>query len=311
MWMIENRVVRVYNGNRFFGAIRKGYLTLSNGLSYQHFHWMDSGTHTAGPIEPLALDEAFASSMSEPDAKPLIHLWVYDKALFLGRRDAKLPHLETALRHMGQEGYDAVLRSSGGACVPLDAGVLNVAFLLPDTSISIDAFFRLVASMLHVGLRSFGEITFGEVKGSYCVGDYDFASEGKKIGGMAQRRTRHGSVLQLCINVDHRPRGEIMERFYRLAGLDRMEGNKPIPEIVGSTIGSLAEATGLPLTVREVKEQLFSSIATHWDVKNVPFSAPHERVEAARHHLTDKLGLFSYRAEELKQSGWRLPRMDR
>ncbi|WP_235828179.1 lipoate--protein ligase family protein [Brevibacillus migulae] len=269
---------------------------------------MDSGTHTATPIEPLALDEAFARAMSEPGAMPLIHLWIYDQALFLGRRDAKLPHLEAALRQMGAEGYGAVLRSSGGACVPLDAGVLNMAFLLPDTSISIDSFFQLVASMLQVGLRTYGHVTFGEVTGSYCVGDYDFACDGKKIGGMAQRRTRHGSILQLCINVDDRPRGDLMERFYHIAGLAEMSHGKPIPQINGATIGSLAEATGLSLSAAEVKEALFTSISSQWNIINTPFVAPSTYVADARQHLTEKLGLFSYQAKELQQTSWSLPR---
>ncbi|WP_241254636.1 lipoate--protein ligase family protein [Brevibacillus sp. SYP-B805] len=268
---------------------------------------MDSGTHQAQPIEPLILDEALSSGMSDPGAIPLIHVWVYDKALFLGRRDAKLPHLEPALRQMGREGYGAVLRSSGGACVPLDAGVLNMAFHLPDTTLSIDAFFSQVAAMLAVGLGAYGEIAFGEVSGSYCAGEYDFACGGKKIGGMAQRRTRYGSILQLCINVDQRPRGELMERFYLLAGLEEMEKNKPIPVMDGSTIGSLAEATGVPLHVDEVKERLFEAIARQWSLEKTTCYPQLERLESARQHLLNRLGLFSYRAEELAQASWALP----
>lgn len=280
---------------------------MSTGFSFEQFQWIDSGTHTGSPIEPLVLDEAFARAMSEPGAMPLIHLWIYERALFLGRRDAKLPHLQEALRLMGQEGYGAVLRSSGGACVPLDSGVVNMAFLLPDTTISIDSFFQLVASMLQVGLCSYGEVTFGEVTGSYCVGDYDFACDHKKIGGMAQRRTRHGSILQLCINVDHRPRGELMERFYAHAGLAEMETNKPIPQIDGSTIGSLAEAIGRTLLAAEVKEEILAAISKYWNVANIPFVAPAKHVEAARVHLTEKLGLFSYQAEDLQKADWTLP----
>ncbi|TGU58130.1 lipoate--protein ligase family protein, partial [Mesorhizobium sp. M00.F.Ca.ET.186.01.1.1] len=114
------------------------------------------------------------------------------------------------------------------------------AWLLPDTAISIDAFFAFVADMLQVGLRDYGELEFGEVVGSYCAGEYDFSLHGKKIGGMAQRRTRYGSILQICINIEERPRGEWMERFYAIAGLDKMEAHKPIPGIVGSTVGSIA-----------------------------------------------------------------------
>jgi octanoyl-[GcvH]:protein N-octanoyltransferase len=182
-----------------------------------------------------------------------------------------------------------------------------MAFHLPDTTLSIDAFFSRVAAMLAVGLGAYGEITFGEVSGSYCAGDYDFACGGKKIGGMAQRRTRHGSILQLCINVDQRPRGELMERFYLQAGLDKMEHNKPIPVMDGSTIGSLAEATGVPLQVDEVKEQFINAIARQWAIEKTTCSPQLERLESARHHLLNRLGLFSYQAEELTQESWALP----
>jgi octanoyl-[GcvH]:protein N-octanoyltransferase len=271
------------------------------------FRWMDSGLYQDSPLDPLVLDEALASSMSFPGALPVIHLWVYHKAFYLGRRDAKLPGLEETLRHFGQQGYGCVLRSSGGACVPLDKGVLNLACLLPDTSISIHSFFQLVSALLRVGLKDYGEIAFGEVTGSYCVGDYDFAIHGKKIGGMAQRRTRHGSILQLCINVEELPRGEVMETFYQLAGLSEMEQNKPIPYMDGSTIGSIAGLTGKHVTVTDVKERLLAAIRSEWPIEITPFSVPSGLVDEARHHLGERLGLFAYRAQDLQEPGWRLP----
>lgn len=191
--------------------------------------------------------------------------------------------------------------------MPLDAGVLNLACLLPDTSISIDAFFRFVSDLLRVGLQEFGEITFGEVTGSYCVGDYDFAIHGKKIGGMAQRRTRHGSILQLCINVEESPRGPLMESFYREAGLAEMEKNKPIPDIDGTTIGSIAGLTGRDVTVPEVAQRLLDAIRRTWQVTVEPFSVPAQLVEEAEAHLSKRLGLYAFQAKELQSPDWRLP----
>ncbi|MFD2371392.1 lipoate--protein ligase family protein [Brevibacillus sp. GCM10020057] len=273
----------------------------------QPFKWMDSGTYQGSPLEPLIRDEALASGMRDQNATPVIHLWVYDQALYLGRRDAKLPHLESVLRRFGQAGFGCVLRSSGGACVPLDAGVLNVACLLPDTTISIDSFFSLVAQMLKVGLRDFGTIQFGEVAGSYCAGEYDFSIHGKKIGGMAQRRTRYGSILQLCINVDERPRGEWMERFYEWAGLEEMESHKPIPRIEAATVGSIAGLTGAAVTVDEVKARLLAAIRTQWQVSPAPFSVNAELRQEAEQHLASRLQLFSYTAKQLAAPDWKLP----
>lgn len=273
----------------------------------QPFRWMDSGVYRENPLEPLYRDEALAASMKENESAPVIHLWVYDQALYLGRRDAKLPHLEQALRLFGQKGFGCVLRSSGGACVPLDAGVLNLACLLPDTTISIDSFFSFVAQLLHVGLRDYGTLSFGEVAGSYCAGEYDFSLHGKKIGGMAQRRTRHGSILQLCINVEEMPRGEWMELFYQEAGLDEMENHKPIPLIDGSTVGSIAGLTGQQATIHDVKERLLRAIQTEWPVTPMPFAVPAALEQEARRHLAERLRLFAFTAEELKRPGWHLP----
>ncbi|MGG1661322.1 lipoate--protein ligase family protein [Brevibacillus sp. NRS-1366] len=273
----------------------------------QPFRWMDSGTYQESPLEPLVRDEALAASMQSASPAPVIHLWVYDQALYLGRRDAKLPHLESALHQFGKAGFGCVLRSSGGACVPLDAGVLNLACLLPDTAISIDAFFSFVADLLHVGLRDYGTLQFGEVAGSYCAGEYDFSIHGKKIGGMAQRRTRFGSILQLCINVDDRPRGEWMERFYQVAGLQEMDNHKPIPSIEASTIGSIASLTGESVSVDEVKERLLATIRTQWPVIPTPFTVQDELLSESRHHLAKRLRLFAYQAKELASPDWRLP----
>jgi octanoyl-[GcvH]:protein N-octanoyltransferase len=273
----------------------------------QPFRWMDSGVYRDSPLEPLIRDEALTAGMRDQSSPPFIHLWIYDQALYLGRRDAKLPHLEHALRQFGQEGFGCVLRSSGGACVPLDAGVLNVACLLPDTAISIDSFFSFVAEMLQVGLRDYGALQFGEVMGSYCAGEYDFSLYGKKIGGMAQRRTRYGSILQLCINVDERPRGEWMERFYRLAGLDEMENHKPIPSIDASTVGSIAGLTGKSVAVQDVKERLLGAINKQWPVSPTPFSVNEELLLESDHHLAQRLRLFAYTSKELAAPDWYLP----
>lgn len=270
------------------------------------FLWMDSGTYRESPLEPLARDEALAAEMQREDASPILHLWVYDKALYLGRRDAKLPRLESALSHFGSQGFGCVLRSSGGACVPLDAGVLNLACLLPDTSLSIDAFFRFVTDILSVGLRDYGAIQFGEVTGSYCAGEFDFSIHGKKIGGMAQRRTRFGSILQLCINVEEQPRGQWMEQFYERAGLSDMEKNKPIPYIDGNTVGSIASLTGADITVADVKERLQRAIQSEWPIQSVPFAVNERILEDSRRHLAERLSLFAYSAKELGDPDWRL-----
>mgnify|MGYP001361101367 FL=1 len=272
----------------------------------QPFRWMDSGVYCGQPLEPLVVDETLAASMKE-QAAPILHIWVYQQALFLGRRDAKLPRLEQALRLFGQMGFGCVLRSSGGACVPLDAGVLNLACLIPDTSLSIDAFFSFAAKLLHTGLGDYGDLQFGEVRGSYCAGEYDFSLHGKKIGGMAQRRTRFGSILQLCINVEEQPRGLWMEQFYREAGLEEMTQLKPIPCIDGNTVGSIAGLTGKRVLVSDVKERLLAAIQREMPVTPVPFSVPADLLEQAGTHLAKRLKLFSFTAEELASPGWRLP----
>lgn len=263
------------------------------------FLWVDSGVYDGDPIRPLAVDEALVNAMSRPSAQPMVHLWISDKALFLGRRDAKLPRLFDALHTFGQAGYRAVLRSSGGACVPLDTGVLNLAILLPDTRISIDQFFRLASGLLVTGLREYGSIVIGEVKGSYCAGDYDFAINGRKIGGMAQRRTKNGSILQLCINVEPSQRGPLMELFYRQAGLEEMEAGKPIPAIDGRTVTSLSEEAHRFVSVAEVKEKLFQALEKPWNLLKSSLAVTEEEIESSRIHLQEKLGLFSYTAKEL------------
>ncbi|WP_255298334.1 lipoate--protein ligase family protein [Brevibacillus dissolubilis] len=289
---------------------------MSTSEPFSLFQWIDTGIYTAKPMHPLAVDEALVNAMSRPDAKPVIHLWVYDQAFYLGRRDAKLPHLAHALQTFSRpvapqtKGYGCVLRSSGGACVPLDAGVLNMAIQLPTTDISIDGFFKMASDMLTVGLRDYGTIEFGEVTDSYCVGDYDFALSGKKIGGMAQRRTRHGSVLQLCINIEGsgQARGELMEQFYLHAGLHEMEPQqKPIPGIKAETIGSLTQHHGKFVTVEEVKERLFRSFTSVWDAERAPLIVNADEVGAANEHLTERLRLFSFTADEIRNPEWKLP----
>lgn len=290
------------------GYLGRGFTVYSE-LLHSPFTWIDSGIYRQSPVEPIALDEALATAMKEPNAKPIIHLWIYDKAFWLGRRDAKLPHLEQALKAYSYEGYSALLRSSGGACVPLDSGVLNMAILFPQCNLAIDDFYKLAAEILSVGLADYGKIELGEVVDSYCVGDYDFALAGKKIGGMAQRRTRYGSILQLCINIEGSgiERGALMEDFYHQAGLYEMEvAQRPVPAVRKETIGSISEHMGRAISVDEVKEQLYSAISNKWTAPKGELPLTEADKEVAIQHLTGRLGLFSYTAAEIQQSDWRL-----
>jgi octanoyl-[GcvH]:protein N-octanoyltransferase len=214
---------------------------------------------------PFAYDEWQTRRTGEGD-DPVIHLWRHEKAFILGLRDWKLPFAADAVRWLEAQGYRTAVRHSGGAAVPLDSGVLNVSLIIPkkDKSISFhqefEAFYQWMQSIFQMANVA---VMKGEVKGSYCPGDYDLAVNGLKFCGIAQRRQTKAVVIQAFINIkgSGRDRAGIVKRFYEKAvyGEDKSSSSSPLfPCIEERTVCSLEEVSSIE-SVPTIEELLIQS----------------------------------------------------
>jgi octanoyl-[GcvH]:protein N-octanoyltransferase len=194
---------------------------------------------TGDPLLAFAFEELLGREVGEGGTVS-VHLWRHTSACILGMRDRKLPHAVEAMAKLASDGIATVVRHSGGAAVPLDAGVWNVSLVLPmapgEGQFKQD--FDLLTSLLRNTCQALGmpEIAVGEISGSYCPGEYDLSIAGRKFCGMAQRRQTKAKIVHafLLVEGNGAARARIAKRFYDAAGGD-------ILHVREDRMGALAE----------------------------------------------------------------------
>ncbi|HEY0828619.1 MAG TPA: biotin--protein ligase [Bacilli bacterium] len=200
---------------------------------------------------PFAYDEISCRRVGL-GAMPIIHLWRHQKAVVLGIKDRRLSNAAEAIQQLGNQGYSVGTRNSGGAAVPLDAGVLNISFIFPKKQGALDFHpdFRLMVEMMDqfiqftstAGVR----VHQGEVAGSYCPGQFDLSIEGKKFCGIAQRRQTKAFIVQGFILVEGsgQARAGAAKAFYDKAAKESNVDD--YPDVRSDSMGSLQETAGIP-----------------------------------------------------------------
>ena len=155
-------------------------------------------------LQSFGMDDTLCASVGAGLVPATARAWVHRHTIVLGIQDTKLPYLEDGIQFLQDEGYDVIVRNSGGLAVVLDEGVLNLTLVFPenvkgiDINRGYDAMWHLIQEMF----ADFGKnIEAREIIGSYCPGSYDLSIHGKKFAGISQRRIKKGSRganLSLC-----------------------------------------------------------------------------------------------------------------
>lgn len=208
---------------------------------------------------PFAIEEIECADVAAGKSA-LLHLWRHRKAIVLGLRDRKLPYAVPAMEMFAREGWSTAVRSSGGAIVPLDSGVVNVSLVLPNRPgfVNIHEDFAAMAKLIgdavallvdHVPIKS------GEIAGAYCPGEYDLAIDGYKFCGIAQRRKVGAFVVQAFVVVEGRgaDRAKVAAEFYRLAAQESRNSGLKVTE---QSTRSLQELIGEFVTVDRFVEAI-------------------------------------------------------
>ncbi|WP_223702986.1 lipoate--protein ligase family protein [Sutcliffiella deserti] len=215
-------------------------------------------------LQSFAMDDTLCTSVGQGESGAVCRTWVHDKTIVLGIQDTRLPHLQNGISYLQAEGYQVIVRNSGGLAVVLDRGVLNISLVFPEGEKAIDinrgydAMYELTKHMFHdITTR----IEAKEIIGSYCPGSYDLSINDQKFAGISQRRIRGGVAVQiyLCINESGSERATLIQEFYKRA-LQGEETKFAFPTIDPSVMASLTELTGLQLTVQDVMLRLLTSL---------------------------------------------------
>ncbi|MDU0382171.1 lipoate--protein ligase family protein [Staphylococcus pseudintermedius] len=253
-------------------------------LAHKYFngHTWRYVDHSSGlePMQSFAFDDTFSESVGADLSPSVVRTWVHQHTIILGIHDSRLPYLKDGIQYLTDErGYNAIVRNSGGLGVVLDQGILNISLMFKGkTEVTIDeAFTVMYLLMSQMFEDDFTEIATHEITHSYCPGKFDLSINNQKFAGISQRRVRGGIAVQiyLCVEGSGSERAELMRAFYERA----LKGEKTkftYPDIHPSSMASLQELLGRPITVQDVMFKLLYAIKDLGGSLNMDSMTPHE-----------------------------------
>lgn len=206
----------------------------------------------------FALDELLCRLTGE-GGPAICHLWRHPRAFVMGVRDSRLPEALQGEAHLRYLGYDTAVRHSGGAAVPLDAGVVNLSLILPFSSAGpapdFHQDFEIMVELIREALRGTGRnVDTGEIAGAFCPGTFDLSIGGLKFCGIAQRRQRKAFIIQAFIIAEGSgsERARLVRSFYDIAA----EGADPkhYPLVEADSTASLEELTNIGIGFDAVRQ---------------------------------------------------------
>lgn len=234
---------------------------------------------TEDNLTPFALTDSLVA-FSEQHKQPILHFWQLDQTMILGMKDTRVPYLPDGLSSLTGNGYESVVRNSGGLGVIADKGTLNVSLILPqpsDHKFTIDEGYIFMWEWLRSAFEQNGKnIEAYEISTSYCPGTFDLSIGGKKFAGIAQRRVRNGLAVMAYLSIEGNQllRGEVVQAFYQ-AGLKEDFGKNGYPAVDPDVMENLADLLNEPLTIAETKERLVTSFQIAADL-TIEKRAAHE-----------------------------------
>jgi octanoyl-[GcvH]:protein N-octanoyltransferase len=220
-------------------------------------------------LQSFGVDDTLCASVGTGQSPATARTWVHHNTIVLGIQDTKLPFLKEGRQFLEAQGYQSIVRNSGGLAVVLDEGVLNISLILPEKEKGIDinrgydTMWQLVQNMFS-DYRS--TIEAREIVGSYCPGSYDLSIGGKKFAGISQRRLKKGVAVQiyLCVNGSGSERAQIIQQFYQIAK-NRQHTKFTYPEIVPDVMASLSELLETQFTISDVMLRLLHQLKNNSD----------------------------------------------
>jgi octanoyl-[GcvH]:protein N-octanoyltransferase len=242
------------------------------GLLRQH-EWRIIDQSTIGShfhaLQSFGTDDTLCASVGSGLAPATARTWVHHNTIVLGIQDTKLPFLKEGRQFLEAQGYQSIVRNSGGLAVVLDEGVLNISLILPESEKGIDinrgydTMWQLVQNMFAEYNR---RIEAREIVGSYCPGSYDLSIDGKKFAGISQRRLKKGVAVQiyLCVHGSGSQRAQLIKQFYEIAK-NGQQTKFTYPEIVPEVMASLSELLETPFTISDVMLRLLNQLKKHSD----------------------------------------------
>ena len=218
-------------------------------------------------LESFAMDDTLCALVGAGQTTAVARAWVHHQTVVLGIQDTKLPFLKQGMDVLNRQGFQAIVRNSGGLAVVLDEGVLNLSLVFPETEhrIDINRGYDTMWDLIKLMFADFTvEIEAKEIVGSYCPGSYDLSIAGQKFAGISQRRIRNGVAVQiyLCVSGSGSKRAQLIKEFYH-AALAETETKFTYPDIQPDVMASLEELLQTRLTISDVIKRFLQVLQIH------------------------------------------------
>lgn len=254
----------------------------SESLLYQPT-WRMIDQSTLGPsfdaLQSFAMDDTLSTSVGSGESMPTARTWVHDKTVVLGIQDTRLPFVNSGIAYLKENGYDVIVRNSGGLAVPLDQGVLNISLIFAENQkVSIDRGYEAMAAFVRRMLEPFGvKVDAKEIEHSYCPGRFDLSIAGQKFAGISQRRIRSGIAVQvyLCSKGSGAERARLLREFYNCSGA-RGDTKMRYPHIQPEMMASLSELIGQSLDVKAMMSLFVMALKHYSSEMTTATLDPHE-----------------------------------
>lgn len=237
-------------------------MEMKNIFAGKNWRWIDHSVTgiNMDPLQSFAFDDNFCVSLGEGSSPSVMRAWVHAPTVVLGIQDTRLPAAADGLEYLREQGYEVIVRNSGGLAVVLDEGIYNLSLIFKEERrTSIHAGYEWMWSfMQEVFDDSPGYIDAYEIVGSYCPGSYDLSIDGKKFAGISQRRIRGGVAVQIYLAVTRSgaARAEILREFYERAAADRADTKITWPSVVPSVMTSLEELYGTAFSIQDINRRI-------------------------------------------------------
>ena len=162
--------------------------------------------------ENLALDDAFLMQADAGQGIPILRLWEpTDFAVVLGA--SRRLREDVLVENCERDGIPIARRSSGGGTVLIGPGVVNATVVLPEDGSpglgAVDLAQRFVLERFATKLREL-------VPAVEILGLGDFAVDGKKFSGSAQRRLKRWFLVHITLLCDFPL--DLISRYLALPG---------------------------------------------------------------------------------------------
>lgn len=253
-------------------------------LLYQSTWRIIDQSHHAADLDALqsfAMDDTLCTQVGRHQSLPTARTWVHRDTVVLGIKDARLPFINGGIKYLNEQGYQVVVRNSGGLAVPLDEGVLNITLVFSEQQkVSIDRGYEAMVTFIRRMLESYNvTMDTGEITRSYCPGKYDLSINGKKFAGISQRRMRSGIAVQIyiCVSGSGSARAQLMKEFYAQA-FAKWDVKTTFPDIDPPCMASLSELLEKDLDIKALMS-LFVMALKHYSSARTLAPLTHEEYE--------------------------------